>query len=317
MNSQAQQSDDIAISMVIPMYNEQDIAREAVSRVLRVGEQLGRSYEVLAIDDGSSDATPAVLAELRATEPNFRWIQLRPNCGQPDSSKAGMLSARGRAVVVLDADLQTPPEVVPELLAALEAAPPEVVAVFGVTSTTQRDDPLRLLVGQAVFYFLEDRFGRHPMPHGASSFFVMRAEVARRIARLPFRSGNIGAVVAALGLVADSRFYVKPRSYREDSRLGLSGHVREAVGSLALTGVLPRFGWAGAAVGVPVGAVLLATGASATAAVALGAAAGCAAVAVGSQLFARRALDSTRPSAIPMFEGEPSRPASEPAESLR
>ncbi|MFE9913410.1 glycosyltransferase [Streptomyces clavifer] len=238
--------DEVAVSFVIPMYNEAEIAREAVERVLKVGAEWGRTFEVLAVDDGSSDGTPEVLKQLKSTEKNFRWIQLRPNCGQPASSKAGMLSARGRMVVVLDADLQTPPEFVPELVDALDRAGPEVVAVFGVTSTTKRDDPLRLLIGQAVFYFLETRLGRVSISHGASSFFVMRRSTARQIGRLAFTKGNVGAIMAALGMGMETVSYVKPKSYRDESRLGLKGHVEEALGSLALTGVLSRFGWTAA-----------------------------------------------------------------------
>ena len=240
---------EVDLSFVIPMYNEEDIVGEAVQRVLEVGRRWGRSFEVLAVDDGSQDKTPAVLAELSETHANVRWVQLRPNCGQPAASKAGMLAARGRMVVVLDADLQTPPEVVPDLVSTLENAPPDVAAVFGVTSTAQRDDPTRLLVGQAVFYFLETRLGRRAIPHGASSFFVMRKDVARRLGRLTFSKGNVGAVMAAVGLRMTTVTYVKPKSYRDESRLGLRGHVEEAVGSLALTGVFTRVGTIGAALG--------------------------------------------------------------------
>ncbi len=290
----------IAVSFVIPMYNEEDIVREAVARVGEVGRAWGRPYEVVAVDDGSLDATPKILAELRATEPNMRWVQLRPNCGQPASSKAGLLSARGEMVVVLDADMQTPPEVVPSMVEALEKAGPGVSAVFGVTSTAKRDDPMRLMVGQAVFYFLETKLGRRPMPHGASSFFVMRRDVAQRLGKLTFTKGNVGAIMSALGLEMAAVEYVKPASYRDDSRLGLRGHVEEAVGSLALTGVLSRLGAAGAVVG---GLLARRLRGGPAGGVALGLAAVSAAVVVAAEVFSKRSL-RTATSELPMFEGE-------------
>ncbi|MGR8011833.1 glycosyltransferase [Streptomyces hypolithicus] len=294
----------VDLSFVIPMYNEEDIAREAVERAVKAGKDSGRSFEVLAVDDGSTDSTARVLAELRATTPEFRWVQLRPNCGQPASSKAGMIAAGGAMVCVLDADMQTPPEVVAQLVAALEQAGPEVAAVFGVTSTRKRDDPTRLLVGQAVFYFMETRFGRHPIPHGASSFFVMRRDVARRLGNLTFTKGNVGAIMAALGLGMRTVTYVKPRSYREDSRLGLRGHVEEAVGSLALTGVLSRFGAMSAAAAALAGARSRSRGPRAVAAVA-------AAVSLGSvaaaERFNRRSLRIAT-TELPIFEGEAAAP---------
>ncbi|MFJ9739189.1 glycosyltransferase [Streptomyces sp. NPDC101166] len=293
-------ADGVDLSFVIPMYKEEDIAREAVERAVRVGKNWGRSFEVLAVDDGSTDSTPRILAELRATTPEFRWVQLRPNCGQPASSKAGMLSARGAMVCVLDADMQTPPEVVPQLVAALEQQGPETAAVFGVTSTRKRDDPARLLVGQAVFYFLETRFGRRPIPHGASSFFVMRQDVARRLGELTFTKGNVGAIMAALGLGMSTVTYVKPKSYRDDSRLGLRGHVEEAVGSLALTGVLSRFGLTGGALaalaGVRSGSRAGRVAAGLAAAASLGAVA-------AAERFNRRSL-RVATTELPIFEGE-------------
>ncbi|WP_405604826.1 glycosyltransferase [Streptomyces sp. NBC_01410] len=293
-------ADSVDLSFVIPMYNEEDIAREAVERAVKVGKNWGRSFEVLAVDDGSTDSTPRILAELRATTPEFRWVQLRPNCGQPASSKAGMIAARGAMVCVLDADMQTPPEIVAQLVAALEQTGPEVAAVFGVTSTRKRDDPTRLLVGQAVFYFLETRFGRHPIPHGASSFFVMRQDVARRLGNLTFTKGNVGAIMAALGLDMQTVTYVKPKSYREDSRLGLKGHVEEAVGSLALTGVLTRFGVVGGALaalaGVRSRSRWFRVAAVVTAATSLGSVA-------AAERFNRRSLQVAT-TELPIFEGE-------------
>jgi len=291
--------DGVALSFVIPMYNEEDIAREAVARALEVGRAWGRPFEVLAVDDGSVDATPKILAELTATEPGVRWVRLEPNCGQPAASKAGLLSADGDLVVVLDADMQTPPEFVPRMVAALEQAGPDVAAVFGTTTTAERDDPTRLLVGQAVFYFLETRLSRNPIPHGASSFFVLRRDVARRLGRLTFTKGNVGAIMAALDLPMVAVHYVKPRSYRDDSRLGLRGHVEEAVGSLALTGVLTRLGTAGA-----VGCWLLARRAPRPLAWLLRASAlACSATACSAEAFTRRSL-RTAVGELPMSAGE-------------
>jgi polyisoprenyl-phosphate glycosyltransferase len=292
----------IELTFVIPMYNEAESAREAVERTLGVGRETGRSFEVLAVDDGSTDATPVVLAELRATENGFRWLQLRHNCGQPDATKAGLLKARGAAVAVLDADLQMPPEVVPELLAELERLPPSVAAVFGVTSTGERDDPLRLRAGSALLYFLETRFGRHAIPHGASSFFVMRRDVARRVSGLPFRSGNIGALLAALDLEMGTVHYVKPKSTRTDSRLGLSGHVEEAVASLALTGVFSSFAGAGIALAASAGA-LARPRRRRLFSVAVAGGLLSSALLVASKLFVRRALDPNGSADLPIVEG--------------
>ncbi len=237
---------DLSLTIVIPMYDEAEIARETVARVLAAGERVGVPFEVLGVDDGSRDGTLAILEELAAADPRVRFHALPANQGLFGATQAGLREARGAMVVSLDADLQTPPELIPELFAALSAAPPQVAAVFGVTSTTTRDDPPLLLAGQAVFYVLQTALSKNPIPKGASSFFILRREVGRRIGALPVRNGNVGAAVASFGLAASSVHYEKPASYRESSRMGLRGHLEEALGSLALTGALTRLGGAGA-----------------------------------------------------------------------
>ncbi|MGW8379823.1 glycosyltransferase [Streptomyces sp. ODS28] len=305
----AGETDEVDLTFALPMYNEEGIVHEAVTRVLKAGAESGRSYEVLAVDDGSSDRTPELLAGLQDTHDRFRWVQLRPNCGQPASSKAALLAARGRMVAVLDADLQTPPELVPRLADALESAGPYTAAVFGTTSTRRRKDPVRLLAGQAVFYFVQTRLSRNPIPHGASSFFVMRRDAAHRVARLRFTKGNVGSVLAALGLGIEAVTYDKPASYRADSRLGLRGHVEEAVGSLALTGVLSRCGGTAAALGAAAAAASRLRGRSRARTAAYLAGAGMGLVAAGAaESFLRTSLTDSD-TELPIFAGTSGDPA--------
>lgn len=284
---------EVVLSIVVPMYDEEEIARETVRRLIAVGERLGRGFEVLCVDDGSRDKTLPILKELAAADPRVRYHSLGKNQGHFPATKAGLLHGSGEMIVVLDADLQTPPELIPDLVAALEGAPPSVAAVFGVTSTATRDDPPVLLVGQAIFYALQTTLSRHPIPKGASSFFIIRRDIARRIAALPLRSGNVGAVVAALGLDATSVQYEKPASYRESSRLGFRGHMREALGSMALTGALTRL--AGIGVLVFGGAALLPLGWRRSVRVLLVCGAALSgAVAIASEVYVRAALAPER-----------------------
>ncbi|MGW5115831.1 glycosyltransferase, partial [Streptomyces noursei] len=101
MGTSADGDQRVDLTFAIPMYNEEEIVREAVRRVLEAGAHSGRSFEVLVVDDGSQDATPNLLADLKRAHPRLRWVQLRPNCGQPAASKAGLIAARGRMVAVV------------------------------------------------------------------------------------------------------------------------------------------------------------------------------------------------------------------------
>src|SRR5260370_1356371 len=107
------------ISLVIPVYNEQDNLPILAAEIPAAMAPLGRPYEVLFVDDGSNDASPAVLAELARADPALRIIRQRRNSGQSAALDAGFRHARGPIVVTLDADLQNDPADIPRLLAAL------------------------------------------------------------------------------------------------------------------------------------------------------------------------------------------------------
>ena len=108
------------ISVVIPVYNEEPNLREVVRRTVATLEGTGRKFEIIAVDDGSSDGSLALLRELRGGEPRIRIVCLARNFGQSPALYAGFAHVRGAIVAMLDADLQNPPEELPKLIAKLE-----------------------------------------------------------------------------------------------------------------------------------------------------------------------------------------------------
>ena len=105
-----------ALSVVVPVYDEAEVLPLFAARLRPALETLGETYEVLVVDDGSADATPALLERLRREWPALRVVRLRANSGHQAALSAGLVRARGEWVVSLDADLQDPPEVILEML---------------------------------------------------------------------------------------------------------------------------------------------------------------------------------------------------------
>ncbi len=109
------------LSVVIPAYNEESNVEPCLHELVEVLEGLGHPFEVIFVDDGSTDRTFAVLAALAAADRRVRVIRLRHNAGQTAALDAGFRGARGQIVVTMDADFQNDPRDIPRLLAALES----------------------------------------------------------------------------------------------------------------------------------------------------------------------------------------------------
>jgi len=110
---------ELAYSVVVPVHNERENIKPLVAAVLPVMEKLGEPFELLLVDDGSTDGTSELLDQLAASDHRIRVLHFVENCGQSAALAAGFAHALGRVIVTLDADLQNDPEDIPSLLALL------------------------------------------------------------------------------------------------------------------------------------------------------------------------------------------------------
>jgi undecaprenyl-phosphate 4-deoxy-4-formamido-L-arabinose transferase len=109
------------LSIVIPVYNEAGNLENLYSRLITVLDKYGKSYEIILINDGSRDGTEAILNDLHKRRPDhIRIVHFNGNFGQHMAITAGFERARGEVIITLDADLQNPPEEIPNLVAAIE-----------------------------------------------------------------------------------------------------------------------------------------------------------------------------------------------------
>ena len=118
-------------SIVAPVYNEVDGIEEFHRRVANVMVELGQPWELLLVNDGSSDGSREKIDQLAARDPNVRFIHFARNFGHQIAVTAGIDEARGNAVILIDSDLQDPPELIPEMIAKWEEGYDVVYAVRG------------------------------------------------------------------------------------------------------------------------------------------------------------------------------------------
>ena len=110
---------EVQISVVVPIYDEEGNLPELCSRLNEVLPTLGKSYEVILVDDGSSDGSFAVIREIALEDPHYRAIRLRRNYGQTAAIACGIKHSRGDVIICMDADLQNDPADIPRLLETL------------------------------------------------------------------------------------------------------------------------------------------------------------------------------------------------------
>jgi len=119
---------ELDISVVLPVYNEAGNLEVFIPELSAMLRELGRSYEIIAVDDGSKDESVPTLRRLKAGEPNLRIIRFRRNFGQTAGFAAGFDLARGRYVVTMDADGQNDPADLPKLLKVMEEGEYDIVS---------------------------------------------------------------------------------------------------------------------------------------------------------------------------------------------
>jgi dolichol-phosphate mannosyltransferase len=192
------------LSVVIPMYNEEDVLPLLVKRLRPLLDGLGTSYEVVAVDDGSTDLTAALLQRVGREWAHLRVVRLRANAGHQAAISAGLRSARGDYVVTIDADLQDPPEVIAEMLA--KARGEGVDVVYGIRTDRSADSAFKR--GSArTFYALIRSISGTSAQSDAGDFRLMSRATVDAVNDLPEHNRVLRFIVPALGFPSDTVEY--------------------------------------------------------------------------------------------------------------
>jgi dolichol-phosphate mannosyltransferase len=161
------------LSIVIPLLNEEAVLEETYARLTEHLHKVGDSYEILFVDDGSTDRSRAILAALALQDPAVRVVCLSRNFGHEMATTAGLRHARGQAAVVMDADLQDPPELIATFLARWREG---YQVVYGVRRSRQGESPLKRLTSY-LFYRLLVRISDVPIPADTGDFRLLDRRV--------------------------------------------------------------------------------------------------------------------------------------------
>ncbi|MFN2432963.1 MAG: glycosyltransferase family 2 protein [Gemmatimonadota bacterium] len=182
------------LSVVIPIYNEAGTLPELRRRLLPALETITPDFEVIFVDDGSSDGSREALAAMSAEDPRLKALMLSRNFGHQTALSAGIDHASGVAVVLMDGDLQDPPELVPEMVAKWREGYDVVYAV-----KEKRKEGLLKRAGFRVFYRLLGSLTSVELPVDAGIFSVMGRRTVDVLRTMPERNRYISGLRAYAG----------------------------------------------------------------------------------------------------------------------
>lgn len=166
------------ISLVIPCYNEEGSIRALADAILSALDPLGITYEVVITDDCSTDNSWTLLKEIPTTDSRFHIQRLKYNCGESAASWAGMMAARGRYIITLDADLQNDPRDIPKFLEALN----RYDCVCGTRVTTRgRGDSFIRIVSSRIANWVRNKLSSENISDAGCTYRAFRRECLANI----------------------------------------------------------------------------------------------------------------------------------------
>jgi dolichol-phosphate mannosyltransferase len=224
------------LSVVIPMYNEEAVLPLLVERLRPVLDGIGASYEVVAVDDGSRDATPQLLIGLRRVWPELRVVRLRRNAGHQAALSAGLHRSFGDYVVSIDADLQDPPETIPQMLALAQRDGLDIV--YGVRVDRSTDTFFKRHTA-GLYYRLMRRMVGDKMPNQAGDFRLLSRATVDALRELPETTPVYRLLVPWLGFPSGEVQYVREERAAGSTKYPLSKMLRLAFDSVASFSAAP------------------------------------------------------------------------------
>jgi polyisoprenyl-phosphate glycosyltransferase len=221
-------------SIVLPAHNEAAAIAPMAATLISVTAALG-SVEIIFVDDGSSDGTLAAL-RAAATDPAIRYVSFTRNFGHQEALRAGLQYARGRAVVLMDADFEHPPELIPSLVAAWRGGA-KVVVTQRIDETSRVSTMKRLT--SKLYYRLLDTIGDVHIPPGSADYMLLDRHVVDLIIGLEGHEIFLRGLVRWLGFPSTTVPFVRGKRLDGSSKFTMGRMVELAITGIAAHSVRP------------------------------------------------------------------------------
>jgi polyisoprenyl-phosphate glycosyltransferase len=233
--TQAEGSDVILVTIVIPVYNEAEVLPTLYDRLTRVLEGLVESYEIIFVNDGSQDDSALFLRDFQARDARVKFLNFSRNFGHQIAITAGLDYSSGQAVVVMDADLQDPPEVIPRLIEQWRKG---YDIVFAVRAKRQGEGFFKRATA-AIFYRLFRCMTATEIPLDAGDFRLMSQRAVEALQSIRERNRFIRGLAGWIGFRQTSVTYVRDVRQAGETKYPLKKMLRFALNGLMSFSLVP------------------------------------------------------------------------------
>ncbi len=227
--------DNPLLSVVVPVYNEQEVIGETVKRLVGVLDGMSVDYEVVFVNDGSRDGTLSVLRPLCEADARLKLVNFSRNFGHQIAITAGMDMTRGDAVVVIDADLQDPPEVIPGMFEVWKQG---YEVVYGKRVSREGETFFKKFTAR-VFYRFMARMTEVDMPVDTGDFRLIDRRVVDALRRIPERNRYVRGIVSWLGFRQYAYEYERHERFAGQTKYPLKKMLKLASDGLVSFSVKP------------------------------------------------------------------------------
>ena len=227
-------SGQLDLSVIIPVFNEETILAELYKRIKNSLDRYGHEYEILFIDDGSRDSSLNLIRELSKSDHRIVGISLSRNFGQQEAVKAGVDNARGRVIILMDGDLQDPPEVLPQLIAKGDEGWDVVYAI----KKKRKENFIKRFAFWS-FYRIIRYTANIELPLDSGIFSLMKRKVVDHLSAMPEHNPYLTGLRAWVGFRQTSITYEREARYQGKPKQTLSRLAKLALDGLFSFSILP------------------------------------------------------------------------------
>jgi len=217
------------LSVIVPVYNEEEVIAESYARLTKAVSDIGEPYELIFINDGSCDKTPLMLADLCVRDANVRFINFSRNFGHQPAITAGMDYAQGDAIVVIDADLQDPPEVIGDMMKKWREG---YDVVYGKRLKREGETAFKKMTAK-MYYRLLKGMTSVDIPVDTGDFRLIDRKVCDAMKSLGERNRYVRGLVSWVGFKQTAVEYVREKRFAGETKYPLRKMIK-----LAMDGIM-------------------------------------------------------------------------------